>query len=908
MVEQTPNGWLPVVMDFGLAREAGEGKGLTESGAVLGTPAYMSPEQARGDVRHLDHRTDVYSLGATLYDLLAGVPPFDAESVVDLLMAVLDNEPIPLRTRIPSLPVALETIVGRCLVKEREQRYPSAIALADDLDRFLLGEEIRARRIGLYLRGSRWVRKHKALSAVSLLSVIAVLFLIGAGVLQRIAARRDAQQAMRRAALERQLAQQLKEITWILRVAYQLPAHDVRFEQAMVRARLQELTRRGAGLGRVGEGLVAYAEAEGHLALHEYKAAYEKLQQAQAAGIDTPELHHALGRTLGALFEQGLADARRSGDKSWQEKRRVELAAQYLQPALRSLEKSRSLELESPEYLDGLIAYYQQKYEEAQSKGRRAAALLPWLYEAEQLEGNALFERALTLKNSGEYDESRKLLQDSLRHYQAAAEIGRSDEQVYDALCTAWQLHAELDRTQGRPQEDAMQRSIKACDLMITTAPYHSTGYTKKARAYFFLAWPMLDKGGDVKSLIEIVISLSKKAIATDSSDAYAYDMMGNAYVCLAKHQVLNDVEPVGNIKFAVSFFDSAIKLRNNFLWAHNDMSIALKIQGIWSRSHGDDPLPSFLRSVEYLEKAIRIDPNYQSAYSALVNIYANIMETKFDRGIDFYEDFTRSDEVAAKLLLINPRNRSFLLNRTKQRALYAEFLYDNGKDPTSVLELGERDISNVETSSTTDASVLHLKAVMLRIRAMYDYKRRVPNLVLIERGRNVAQSCVEKMPGLVGCMRELSLLYMIEWKWQILQGKSASSSFLESMEWIWKAISVNSEDFDSRNLLAELLMLHVEYTQNSLSAKYLEQAKNQLSQSIRINPKFAKTHALMADMKLIEYLNVRNSGAKAELLEDARKHYLYSFELNAKLRSQYGAQLKRVESLLEKSNSQSRN
>ena len=138
----------------------------------------MSPEQARGDVRHLDHRTDVYSLGATLYDLLAGVPPFDAESVVDLLMAVLDNEPIPLRTRIPSLPVALETIVGRCLVKEREQRYPSAIALADDLDRFLLGEEIRARRIGLYLRGSRWVR------LVFILVVCALILRLGWQALQ----------------------------------------------------------------------------------------------------------------------------------------------------------------------------------------------------------------------------------------------------------------------------------------------------------------------------------------------------------------------------------------------------------------------------------------------------------------------------------------------------------------------------------------------------------------------------------------------------------------------------------------------------------------------------------------------------------------------------------------------------
>src|SRR5262249_34097339 len=83
MVEKAADGgWRPVVMDFGLAREAGEGKGLTESGAVIGTPAYMSPEQARGEVRQLDRRTDVYSLGATLFDILTGTPPFDDDAVV----------------------------------------------------------------------------------------------------------------------------------------------------------------------------------------------------------------------------------------------------------------------------------------------------------------------------------------------------------------------------------------------------------------------------------------------------------------------------------------------------------------------------------------------------------------------------------------------------------------------------------------------------------------------------------------------------------------------------------------------------------------------------------------------------------------------------------------------------------
>ena len=87
MIERGKDGELhPIVMDFGLAREAGEGKGLTESGAVMGTPAYMSPEQGAGEVRTLDRRTDVYSLGATLYDLLTGRPPFDDETVVNILL------------------------------------------------------------------------------------------------------------------------------------------------------------------------------------------------------------------------------------------------------------------------------------------------------------------------------------------------------------------------------------------------------------------------------------------------------------------------------------------------------------------------------------------------------------------------------------------------------------------------------------------------------------------------------------------------------------------------------------------------------------------------------------------------------------------------------------------------------
>ncbi|HNN96488.1 MAG TPA: serine/threonine-protein kinase, partial [Pseudomonadota bacterium] len=140
MVERLTDGTLsPVVMDFGLARESGDNRGLTESGAVMGTPAYMAPEQARGDVRTLDRRADVYSLGATLYDLVAGSPPFDAESIVDVLMQVMNEDAVPLRNRLPSVPSDLETIVMKCLRKEPGARYDSAKALADDLQRYIDG-------------------------------------------------------------------------------------------------------------------------------------------------------------------------------------------------------------------------------------------------------------------------------------------------------------------------------------------------------------------------------------------------------------------------------------------------------------------------------------------------------------------------------------------------------------------------------------------------------------------------------------------------------------------------------------------------------------------------------------------------------------------------------------------------
>ena len=164
LLERGEDGVRPYVTDFGLARDMG-GPGMTQAGAIIGTPQYMAPEQVRGETDQLGPRTDVYGLGATLYDALAGVPPFSGTSNLQTLYRTLNDDAPPLRKWNASLPVALEAVVMKCLEKKAERRYATARELADDLQRWLEGEPVQARPQGPIRRAARKLVQSKALLA-----------------------------------------------------------------------------------------------------------------------------------------------------------------------------------------------------------------------------------------------------------------------------------------------------------------------------------------------------------------------------------------------------------------------------------------------------------------------------------------------------------------------------------------------------------------------------------------------------------------------------------------------------------------------------------------------------------------------------------------------------------------------
>lgn len=503
MVQREESGPVPVILDFGLAR-GHENQQLTQQGLAVGTVHYMAPEQAQGDHARIDRRTDVYGLGATLHKALTGEPPFGAFEGMEALRRTVDAEVPSLRRLVPDLPEDLDTITRKCLEKDSTRRYPSALALAEDLRRWRDGEPIQARKPSPAYLARTWARKHKLVVAVTAVALAAVLALAGVAVGTATSARARARHAQH-------FGQEAERIEALLRYAHLLPPHDVRPELAQARARMAALEAEARRAGHLAEGPAAYALGRAHLALGETEPARRLLEQAWAGGLRGPEVSLALGRTLAAEYQRALDLARALPSKDLREARERDLARDLRGPALNRLREGAPAALEAPAFHEAQVAFIEGQWDKARALAQAALAATPWLFEAKRLEGEALLARARAARTPAE---ALALLDQSEAAFEAAQRLGPSDPATALGRVQVLSERVSVELGSGNPADATLLRCREAVAQARALQPDGGLAPIHLARS--------LSRWAELQSPRDPVIQATYREIAALSDEARA--------------------------------------------------------------------------------------------------------------------------------------------------------------------------------------------------------------------------------------------------------------------------------------------------------------------------------------------------------------------------------------------------
>jgi len=674
------DGLHPFVVDFGLARDL-RISGLSVSGALSGTPGYMAPEQARGEDAALDRRADVYSLGAVLYELVAGTLPHPAANVAEAFVKLLQNEPVPLRQAAPSVPGDLETVVMKCLERDPARRYESSRALAADLRRWLDGEPVEARRASWLYRLRKRVARHPQVAAASLVAALVIVALAGAAVRARW-------EAAARAEAARRFGTVAKEMEAVLRAGQLAPAHDTRAERAAVRRLMARVERDMQGLGRGARGAGLYALGRGALALGDSREALGRLEGAWAAGERGPEVSEALGQALGQRYFEGLERLSGGRQAAADAPLRNELERRFRDPAREQLRRAAAVQgaFDAPELVEARLALYEGRYTAARQAAARALVGRPWLHEARHVQAVAWRREGIAADERGDVDGALAAFAHALEANAAAMAIARSGAPAHAEECARQQTELRVLR-QRRPIEEAeVARAVASCERALTLDPELVAAYGELGRVLNTYADDLLRQGKDPHAAVARAIQAIDRQIAFDPKSDDAWAALGSSHMVLARWDWLRG-DPKGHLERSAAAYRTAIQLEPRRPSSHNGLANALAMTARYREMRGLDAESARRGAIAAFERAIALWNDYAIAYGNLGATWVDVASHELAAGHDPRPALRRAIEIFDRGLSVNAANPSYLNNSGNAALTLAEYQVQTGEDPRAALD-----------------------------------------------------------------------------------------------------------------------------------------------------------------------------------------------------------------------------
>jgi len=805
MLEQSPEGeWVPYVMDFGLAREI-EAPSMTMSGMVVGTPNYMSPEQARGDRGNINRRSDIYCLGSTMYELFSGERAFTGDSPLKVLLMVVNDDPKLIRKINPEIPVDLETIVLKCLEKEPHRRYDSSKAVAKDLQFYLNGEPVLARPSTITYKIIKKAKKHKIAVTLGSIAFIILIILISMWLHTRWKMGKIADIAQK-------FGQNIVNIESSMRISHTIPLHDIRPEEKRVRSQIEEIRKQTKQVGDLGIGPGNYALGKGYIVLSEYDNALKYLKKSWNSGYKTRSVAYAMGLTLTKLFQKESKKIEKISEKSLKifQKRKIE--EKYLKPAIEFLKKSRGLIGESPEYLEALIAYIDKKYKRAIEKARSAFNSIPWLYEAKFLEGYSYQTMGVYKRDKGDINGALYDFKRAEEAFKEAIRIGESDPQSYNNLCDLWTNVIDmLFYEKGEDIIPYTKRALSTAKKSIIADRKLADTYELMSNIYGALGKYKMDEGQDPRDDFSKSIRYAQKASKIDPNNGLPLLYKGNSYLNIGYYELVQGKNPLSFLKKAMESYEKAVQINPDNADYYSSLGVAYAYTVQYEMSKGMDSMNSINKAKESFQKAIELYPNFYYAYSNLGGIYHFQSMYEQSHGKNSLNSLTKAIESYQRAIAINPIAFAYR-NLGLSLILLSEHKISYGKDPTQTLNEALITYKKLLKRKPNNASAYSGLGDVFSSKGNY----------LLNIGKNPEDSykqsikyCKQSIkikPKLMYPYINMATSYIGIADYRYLYGKSPFNMIKKALENLKKAIKINPNDSDIYLLWIESLILKSRY------------------------------------------------------------------------------------------------
>jgi tetratricopeptide (TPR) repeat protein/predicted Ser/Thr protein kinase len=849
----------PYVMDFGLARVAGDA-GDTATGAIAGTLAYMAPEQARGDIKALDRRTDVYALGATLYELLTGRPPFVESEAWKVLLKLEHDAPPAVRSVRPGVPADLDTIVQRCLEREPARRYDSARALAEDLQRYLDGDPILARPTTVLYRLGRRVRRHKLVASLVASLVVAFGVFIGFTVHARGLAAREAE-------LARSLGEGVKEMQLFMRYAASLPSHDISRERDIIRARIAELAAEVPG--SASPGPLHAAIGHGYLTLQEPEGALHHLRLAEATD-PSPDLHYAMGRALVDIYRAETDKLARILDGNVREARKAELAALYRDPALIHLRAADGARLEHPDLLAGLIALVEERHADALRLASQAEAAAPWFYEATMLIAETHWAIGRQHKHDTIFDYPRMMAstEPALAAYRRAAAIGRSDPRIHTWACGVFTQALYADIKQGVDIEPRFRDGEAACDLALAADPLGKQSQIHLAwfhHAYVgSLACSLKD--GVTTQLDESIERIEELAgrYPDDPLVHWLVGAAGMSQVAVLRAQQL-DEEPA--MTRAIAGYERSLALDPNFSWSARELVSLFMGAAMGADRRGADPFPLLARAEQHLGHAEKIWPDAPLVKFSRCSFHLIRAQMRLGHGLDPSAELRDGRRSCLDLRAQSPNEKASTIWLLHLASFEAELRIATGEDTTGALA----EIEALLAQLPTPVDPNHVQLAH-DVRARAAFARGESPEPYIERALAAYGAHLEAAPALHKHNHSEAELLLIRVRDSMRRGAVDPALFDEVIAGFSVDITPGRADVERAHDLATIHQLRAAWSlsRGEDPAKDLEIGLAHAAEALDVNPRMPTALAVKGALHLVAARAAETPALRREAAEQA--------------------------------------